>query len=291
MSLENQPSVSALNVARCRAAAANEPRDEIRGRDTLAELFLGEEAQKSLKDPAMHAMILRKLSAVSPGGYEYFLARTAYLDEVMEQALHDNIPQIVFLGAGYDTRAYRFCDLIRDTRIFELDIRSTQMHKRSLLEQAQIPIPAQLTFLPIDFTKDSLADVLIRAGYDPDKKALFIWEGVCYYLPPQTVDETLSIIRKNSPAGSFLCFDYMIAASTRFGAQSSRDAMQSMYTAEPLQFELEEGNVAAFLAERGFQVVEHLLPEDLQKKYLTLRDGSSAGEILGLFGLVKAVVC
>jgi methyltransferase (TIGR00027 family) len=289
--LEDQPSASAMNVARCRAIAAHEPREEIRGPDYLAEIFLGEDAQKSLRDLAAHAMILKKLAAVSPGGYEYFVARTAYLDAVVEQALRDNIPQLVFLGAGYDTRSYRLS--IQDTRIFELDSRATQQHKRSLLEQAHVAIPEQLTFLAIDFTRDSMADVLFKAGYAKDQKTLFIWEGVSYYLPPQTVDDTLNFVRLHSPAGSIICFDYMISASdmeNRFGAKQAREAMQAMYTAEPLQFDLEEGQVAAFLAERGFQIVDHLTAETMQQRYLTLRDGSLAGQVLDLFGLVQASV-
>jgi methyltransferase (TIGR00027 family) len=292
-SLETQPSASALNVARCRAIAANEPREEIRGPDYLAEIFLGEDARKSLKDPATHALILKKLAAVSPGGYEYFIARTAYIDAVVERALRDNLSQLVFWGAGYDTRSYRFAHLIQGSRIFELDSKVTQQHKRSLLEQAHIAIPEALTFLSIDFTRDSMADVLFKAGYAKDKQALFVWEGVSYYLPPQTVDAMLNFVRLNSPAGSILCFDYMLAASDiadRFGAKQAREAMQAMYTAEPLQFDLKEKQVASFLAERGFQIIDHLTTEDLQKRYLTLHDGSLAGRALDLFGLVQASV-
>ncbi|HVO70577.1 MAG TPA: SAM-dependent methyltransferase [Aggregatilineaceae bacterium] len=291
--LETQPSASALNVARCRAIAANEPREEIRGPDYLAEIFLGDDARKSLKDPATHALILKKLAAVSPGGYEYFIARTAYMDAVVERALRENTPQIVFWGAGYDTRSYRFAHLIRESRIFELDSRATQQHKRSLLEQARITIPGRLTFLAIDFTRDNLADVLFKAGYARDRQALFIWEGVTYYLPPQTVDAMLNFVRLNSSAGSIICFDYMLAVSDmadRFGAKQAREAMQAMYTAEPLQFDLKEEQVASFLAERGFQIVDHLATADMQERYLTLHDGSLAGRVLDLFGLVQASV-
>jgi len=58
--------------------------------------------------------------------YEYLIARTAFFDDIVEQALRENIPQIVFLGAGYDSRPYRFKDLIKETSIFELDIHTTQ---------------------------------------------------------------------------------------------------------------------------------------------------------------------
>lgn len=59
----------------------------------------------------------------------------------MCQALRENLPQVVFLGAGYDSRPYRFQDLLRNTRIFELDIASTQQRKRQVLERAGVAIP------------------------------------------------------------------------------------------------------------------------------------------------------
>ncbi len=289
----DQPSASAMNVARCRAIAAHESREEIRGPDHLAEVFLDAAARQSLYDPATHALILKKLAAFSPGTYEYFIARTAYLDAVVERALCENIPQIVFLGAGYDTRACRFSHLIGATRLFELDTRVTQQHKRSLLQGAGVAIPNQVTFVTVDFTTDSLADVLAAAGYDPDRRTLFVWEGVTYYLPPQAVEETLAFVRHHAPAGSILCFDYMITIpemGDRFGAQQARDAMRAIYSDEPLQFDLAEGQVAAFLAERGFALLDHATPETLQQRYLTLRDGSLAGQMLDLFRLVQAVV-
>ncbi|HVO41198.1 MAG TPA: SAM-dependent methyltransferase [Aggregatilineales bacterium] len=293
VSLDEQPSASAMNVAICRALAAHEQREDIRGHDFLAEIFLGEDAQKSLEDPVAHALILKRLAAFSPGGYEFFIARTAYLDGVVEAALRDNIPQIVFLGAGYDTRAYRFSNLIKDTRIFELDSKVTQQHKRSLLDRAHVLVPEQVSFLPIDFRREAIAVVLSKAGYAPEKQTLFIWEGVTYYLPPETVDATLGFIRRNSPAGSVVCFDYMIAASDmgeRHGARQAREAMKATYVGEPLQFDLEQAKIADFLDARGFAVVEHLTAKDMQTRYLTLREGSPAGEILDLFGLVKAAV-
>jgi methyltransferase (TIGR00027 family) len=289
----DKPSVSALNVARCRAVAAHESRPEIKGPDDLAEIFLGPEAQASLRNPVVLTAILQKLEAASPGGYEFFIARTAYLDAVFAQALRDDLPQIVLLGAGYDTRACRYRDLIQHTRIFELDTPVTQQHKRGLLEQANVTIPPQLTFVPIDFTRDDTAKTLTGAGYRSARKTLFIWEGVCYYLPPHTVDGTLRFVRENAPAGSILCFDYMLAASDladRYGAQQSRAAMETMYTDEPLQFDLAEAQVPAFLAARGFTLAEHLTAEDMEARYLTLSDGTLAGHVLGLFGMVRATI-
>jgi methyltransferase (TIGR00027 family) len=148
-------------------------------------------------------------------------------------------------------------------------------------------------FVPIDFTTEKPLPKLQRAGYRTDQQTLFIWEGVTYYLPPQTVDETLEFVRSSSPSDSRLCFDYMLPAASlegRYGAQQARSAMQALYTAEPLRFDLAESQVASFLRERGLEMVEHLTAEELQARYLRPRDGSNAGPILDLFCLVQARV-
>ncbi|MGA3023332.1 MAG: SAM-dependent methyltransferase [Bryobacteraceae bacterium] len=288
-SLREQPSDSAVGVALFRAFATSEKREEIRGGDNLAEYFLPQHFREMLNNPAAREWIKSK----APGSYEYFLARTAYFDGVVREALQANLPQIVFLGAGYDSRPYRFRDLIRDTQIFEVDIQSTQQRKRHLIEQAGIPMPANLTFVAVDFSLDSLQDVLPGAGFDKTRKTLFVWEGVTYYLTSEAVDATLEFVRRDSPAGSDLCFDYMADApdmSGRYGVAESQALMNSTYHAEPIQFRIEEGAIESFLSQRGYSVGEHFTDKDLEKRYLSLRDGSSGGRVLACFRLVRASV-
>jgi methyltransferase (TIGR00027 family) len=76
-------------------------------------------------------------------------------------------------------------DLIKETRIFELDIQTTQQSKKDRLQEAGISIPENLTFLAVNFKTDSLSDVLLKGGFRKSQKTLFIWEGVTYYLPPR----------------------------------------------------------------------------------------------------------
>jgi methyltransferase (TIGR00027 family) len=275
-SVENQPSESAMTVAFCRALAAAEEREELRGPDYLAHLFLREDGQRALKDRAYREWVLQK--RVPPALYGYFIARTAYMDQVFAEALQDNIPQIVFLGAGYDTRSYRFRESIKNTRIFELDVQSTQQRKRDLLNAANVPVPEQLTFLTINFRTETLQDALLQAGFDRGKKTLFIWEGVMYYLPAEAVNDTLSFIKSNSPAGSTLCFDYLI------------QPVPSTYAGEPFLFWIGKREIEPFLSERGYRIVEHLAAEDMERRYLALRDGSTGGKVFPLFCFVQASV-
>ena len=96
-----------------------------------------------------------------PGTHEYIVARTKYFDDLFKQALADNIPQVVFLWAGYNTRSIRFKDSVGETKIFELDVPTTQKKKKDLLLKAGISGPEQLSFVPINFNKESMQTVLL----------------------------------------------------------------------------------------------------------------------------------
>ena len=287
-SVEEQPSQTAMQVASARARAALEEREEIRGHDYLAEIFLPEERKAFLKES-----VVKKMTNRIPGMYEYVIARTTYFDSIVEQALRENIPQIVFLGAGYDSRPYRFKDLIKDTRIFELDIHTTQQHKMKLLHQNNIPIPEQLTFVSINFNTETPEDKLFKAGYKKNQKNLFIWEGVTYYLLPKAVDDTLSFIKSTSSVGSTVCFDYSAFWPEMTNAYGVKELVESMRTnnpGEPARFMIERGKIEPFLSDRGYNIIDHLTAEDMERKFLTLHDGSLAGKVVGFFCFAHAAI-
>jgi methyltransferase (TIGR00027 family) len=165
---------TALLTALHRAIGNKEFGDKRFGSDRLAGAFLPFYARLLIKSSKMRTKIKHKDTTKMPGVFEYVLARTAFFDDVFTSALNEDIPQIVILGAGYDSRAYRFSDLNKSSRIIELDNEATQSRKMNHLKKFKIEIPEQVTIAPIDFNKDSLKDVLQRAGYKDDKKALFI---------------------------------------------------------------------------------------------------------------------
>jgi methyltransferase (TIGR00027 family) len=205
-SVETRPSETAMGAAILRFLATLDPREEITGPDTLAEIFIPDDRRARLREPSIRRWAMK--NRIPPGMYEFMIARTAFIDQVVLGALRENIPPIVFLGAGYDSRPYRFMEMIQDTRIFEMDIHPTQQHKMALLHQAGISIPDQLVFVSTDFSTDNIGESLSRAGFDRNKESLFVWEGVTPYLSAEVVDETLRIIASISPAGSPICFDY-----------------------------------------------------------------------------------
>lgn len=273
-SVEDRPSATAMTVAFCRALAARDEREGITGPDTLAEIFLSDEGKGRLRDAATREWAIRNLVTVPL--YGYFIARTAYFDGIFRAALGNGPRQIVLLGAGYDTRSWRFRDHLAHTRVFELDIASTQESKRAALRRAGIGIPPQVTLVRIDFTTEDLEHVLVNAGYDPSVQTLFLWEGVTYYLTEEAVNSTLRFVHRNSPRGSRLCFDHLT------------EKLGSINPAEPFLFWKHPLQMKEMLSGRGFKVLEELDAEGMERRYLTLPDGTLAARALPLFRFIHA---
>jgi methyltransferase (TIGR00027 family) len=290
-SLEKQASGTAMATAFMRALAASDPRKEIRGKDYVAEIFLEEDQRKPLKDPAIRAWVMR--NKIAPGAYEFMAARSAFFDRIVEHALKENMAQIVLLGAGYDSRPYRFKKFIQETKIFELDAQPTQERKKECLQRAEISISEKIVFVPINFETDDLRDRLTEAGFSQAKKALFIWEGVTYYLSGEVVDKVLACVRLNSPSGSSIAFDYASLSNEALnenGAKELRRHMRTQHSREPTKFGIRVGKIEAFLEERGFEVIEHLTAADMDERYLSIGGYSDVGKVPLLFCLVHAVV-
>lgn len=213
--VEQKSSETALFAALYRAVANKEFKNQELAPDYLAEFFLPSLYKFLIKFKTIRANIKNKDKKLTPGMYEYMLARTAFFDNVFIDALNNNIPQIVLLGAGYDTRAWRFEKLNNTTKIIELDIATTQNRKNKCLKKAQIDFPKCVTFTPIDFNNESLKNVLEKAGYESKQKTLFIWEGVSYYLKPESVNATLEFVSNFSHNQSLIAFDYAISISQK----------------------------------------------------------------------------
>jgi methyltransferase (TIGR00027 family) len=286
--VDNYLAELARGAALARALAAHDEREDIRGKDSLAELFLADEREGALQDPSIRQWLVKNY--LPYGVYAYTIARTAYFDHLVEQALCDNLPQIVILGAGYDSRPYRFADRIKGSRIFELDDGQIRERKLQLLEKGGITVPAALSYADMSCEPSLLGKNLEAAGYEREKQTLFIWEGATYYLKSEAVERTIRFIGANAPAGSTLCFDYN-TVSGESGADIGKDLAESMRAAhseaEDL-FVMDEWKAGVFMAERDFMIIEHLTSEEMEKRYLTLRDGSSAGKVPARHRIVYA---
>lgn len=272
--VENQPSETAHAVALCRALASRDSRFGNRASDPYSELFLKENVRSVLQNETARQSVINTM--ISRPLYGYFIARSLFIDEAFVGAVRKRMPQIVFLGAGYDTRALRFQNAVGATRIFEVDAVSTQNRKKELFDSTNTPIPPQVTFIGMNFKTDNLVRKLKEAGFDRSMATLFIWEGVTYYLSQETIGRVLELIRDNSASGSGLCFDY------------AAKELDSISAGEPFLSWMDPATVPSYLAGYGFRLIEHLDAAEMSARYLILANGSLAEKPFSALRLVYA---
>ena len=185
---------TALMVAGYRARATAAP-DALCSDPWAAEL-VGEEG---LEFSRLH-------DRAFPHGEMWLAVRTAWLDARVRSLAGPERPQVVILGAGFDTRAARLA--ADGVRFFEVDQPATQADKLARLERLDgYPMDAA-TFVSCDFERDDFLDRLVAAGFDAEAPALVLWEGVTHYLTEEAIRATLTRLAVCDP-GTVLLFDYI----------------------------------------------------------------------------------
>jgi len=273
---------SAEMLAALRAAASFETDLLEPCSDVFARRFVGA-ALARIADFKPRFLLKHILRVRAPGSYPFAIARTHHFDRVLREELGTGAVQVVILGAGYDSRACRFARELAHATVFELDHPATQARKRQLIADAQMPWPSNVRFVSVDFTCEHFADKLIEAGFDPDKRSVFLWEGVSYYLPERAVAEVMDFVAACA-TGSAIVFDYALRSfvlgdHSTFGGKQVARWLQEIK--EPFLFGLQAHDTGAFLAAHGLALDSDLGPGELEARYLTTRRGGSFGSPLG----------
>jgi methyltransferase (TIGR00027 family) len=206
---------TSIYVAAGRAVGAREPDPAARNPDYLAGRLLGDPSELDLDHPAIRALSLDYDDAMKDvevvSNVRMMTVRTRFIDEALERAIAGGATQVVVLGAGFDSHAYRCRDLLAHVRVFEVDRPAMQALKKQRVNEVLGGPPANLTYVAIDFQHEDLPDVLTRHGYDPAQRTFFIWEGVTMYLPEEAVRDTLRFAATHPP-GSGIVFDFVYRA-------------------------------------------------------------------------------
>ena len=158
--------------------------------------------------PGLRQLVLALRERRLPGSLGGILLRARYIDDTLVTKLNSDLDQIVILGAGFDTRAYRLPG-IEKTKVFEVDLPGTSSLKGKRLSSVLGSIPDHVTLVGIDFDSQDLGEVLSKAGFQKGKKTFFIWEGVTQYLSADAVRDTLAFVAESSGEGSGIVFTYI----------------------------------------------------------------------------------
>ena len=197
------------------------------------------------------------------------LCRAAYTEQALKAAVLTGTKQYVILGAGMDTFAFRETEFLKKDKVFEVDHPLTQKDKIERVTRAGWTVPDNLTFVPVDFARDSLSERLIADGFDPTVKSFFSWLGVIYYLSAEAIEKTLAELSSLCADGSTLVFDY--PDENFFGAPEKRiqnTVMMAKAGGEPMQSAFSYQELEKLLEKHGFLIYELLTPADIQREII-----------------------
>ena len=279
---KNQVSLTAAGIAIARAIESEKPAGEWVCYDPYARRFI----------PAWmycaFGFFIKSGYAEwrSPGVNGFLVGRDRYIDDVLSDSLNNRIQQLVILGAGFDSRPYRF-DLAGRVKTYEVDHPATQKDKLAKLKAIFGKTPAQVTYVPIDFNTQSLDERLPEMGYDPRLKTLFIWQGVTMYLIAEAVDATLNFVVCNSAPNSAIVFDYIYRQGLDGSQKRSEVSSMQRYrfmSGEGMTFGIAEGSVEVFLKERGFTQGKDMNAAGLKQAYFT--GVNAVRKVSGGYGIV-----
>ncbi|MBO0870573.1 MAG: SAM-dependent methyltransferase [Micromonosporaceae bacterium] len=189
------------------------------------------------------------------GGSVVIVPRTVAIDDAVRAAA---APQLVVVGAGLDTRAWRMPEL-STVDVFEVDHPATQQDKRARLGDRR-PLARSVRFVPVDFTRDELGPALEQAGHRADRPTMWLWEGVVVYLRRAEVATTLAAMAQRSAAGSRLVVNYQAPSARAFAGRLLVRALHrvmgepSSWAREPWRSTWTPGRMARLLARHGFAV-------------------------------------
>ncbi|HUD14934.1 MAG TPA: class I SAM-dependent methyltransferase [Terracidiphilus sp.] len=220
----------------------------------------------------------------------FMAVRSRYVEDKLAEAVAQGVTQYVVLGAGLDTFAYR--NPFPSLRVFEVDFPATQEWKKAMLGKASIALPGSLTFVPLDFERQTLAEGLVESGFDAGMPAFFGWLGVIPYLTLEAFRATLGAIAQ-LPAGSGVGFDYALAPETLTPAgRIAFDALAGRVAAagEPFQLFFTPDALQAEVSDAGFLRFEQLDSGRLNEIYFKERADGLRLSAVGLGMLVTAWV-
>jgi methyltransferase (TIGR00027 family) len=275
---EARPSRTALRVALRRAAHQLYDAPPLVLDDPIAVPILGDAYAEEL-----HRTPTRPDRPFSVSLRAFLVGRSRYAEDNLARAVSNGVSQYVLLGAGLDTFAHR--NPYPHLRVFEVDHPATQQWKRELLETGDLPAPENLTYVPVDFERQSLPEQLHSAGFDPKARTLFAWLGVVPYLTLEAFRSTVNFIAAQPP-GSGVVFDYSQPRSALpFRERLAHDSLASRVklAGEPFQLFFTPSQIASELT--AFRTVEDLGSAEINARYFSGRTDNlkilgSAGRLL-----------
>ncbi|MGA5499453.1 class I SAM-dependent methyltransferase [Streptomyces cinereoruber] len=135
----------------------------------------------------------------------YFGLRTRVLDDFLIEAVGTPARQVVLLGAGLDTRAFRL-HWPSDVVVFEIDRAGVLAFKEQVLTDLSAAPTVKRVSVPVDLRADWVT-ALTTAGFDPAAPSVWLAEGLLFYLPGPVETYLVDMVDRLTTGGSALAFE------------------------------------------------------------------------------------
>jgi methyltransferase (TIGR00027 family) len=270
---QGKSSKTAEQMVISRAIESMKPEGERICHDPWAKDFLGPKYALLTYNRVLRRIVVSVIERLFPGHHYYVVTRTRHIDDTLKACMDSTLKQLVIMGAGFDSRAYRFPEL-KEIKVFEVDHPDTQAEKKEKVIKIFSSLPDNVNYVSVDFSKETLGEKLMQSGYSNDMKTLFIWEGTTPYISAEAVDETLAFVSSGSGEGSSIVFDYILISVVEGTCEfkGARNEFEKMArTTEPLIFGIEKDRIESFLEQRGFFNIKDVGSDYLKKTYFSVK--------------------
>ncbi len=249
--------------------------------DPYATVFLDDGLKRAVKLstlPLLGRLIPRIIQKRGPGALSSGIARTKYIDDLLQQTIRNGVKQVIILGAGFDTRALRL-DFLSSVPVIEIDHPDTAKFKIEKLKETLGQLPSNVSYFQIDFNEESLEELASAHHLHLNIPTTIIWEGVSNYLTEQGVDKTLEFVKKFT-LGSYIIFTYinqLVLGHPRsfIGAEKIIKKLGKNEECWTLGFKPEE--LSGYLARFHLVILEDLGAAEYRDRYMPDRKEISKG--------------
>ena len=202
----------------------------------------------------------------------YALCRHRFIDDHLAGALGEGIEQVLILGAGYDSRAYRFATVLAGRPVSEVDLAPLSRRKAAIVaSRPDLFGHATIRRVEIDFRTESLPERLLASGFAVGARTFVVWEGVSPYLSAEAVSATLVTLQEICGPGTVLAMDFFhhvdgaraVDTIRRVGVRAIR------LIGEPVTFALPPDSAPDFLGAHGFEIADRAEGAELAARYST----------------------
>lgn len=198
------------------------------------------------------------------------LARSAFCERAIENAIGIGCGQVAVFACGYDTFSLRTAHKV--LTVFELDRPEMLEDKRRRIERAGLRPACRVEYIGCDLSRPSWQRDLINAGFRKERPVFGTLLGISYYLSNEAFREFVGGIASLWREGSSVCFDYPLSEG---GPESGRNRELAAAAGEEMKSSFTYEELESSLSEAGFLIYEHLNAEEATEAFFRQYNGKN----------------